>query len=88
MEVDAKPGEAQVGRQLDAGESALAQLEHRGIVRDLLCSTRYDFVDPDRRVVVPSEMKKFHEEAQVIVGPQRVLVAIANGLIAIPVQAP
>src|SRR5262249_58247193 len=69
-----------------ACQTAPAVFEHRRIVGQFLCLTIHHFVHPYWAVVVQAQMKEPHLEAPAVLGPERLVSAVVNGLVLIPVE--
>ena len=86
MEIDAKARKAQVPGQFTALQAALAVVEHLRVIGQFAGHAVHHLVDLHRLLEEQAEVEELHLEAQLVVGPQRMVVAVADGLILVPVQ--
>ena len=82
----AEAGEAEVLRQARVLQATLAVIEHGGIVGQFLRLTIHHLIHPYRALVVQAQMKELHLETPALLGPERVVGAVADGLILIIVE--
>lgn len=84
--VEPEAGKPQVLGQLFATQAAAAVIERRRVVRQLLRLAIDDVVDVHRGVEVQAQMEELRLELAIAVGPQCVILAVADRLVLIPVQ--
>src|SRR5690606_17156379 len=84
--IQPEAGKAQVGRQLAAVDAAVAVIERDGVIGQFLRLAVDHVEHAHRRMEVQAEMEKLGLELSRLVGPQRVVLAVADGLVLVPVQ--
>lgn len=84
--IEPETGKAQILRQLLAAQPAATVIECRRVVSQLLCLAIDDVVNVHRCMEIQSQVEELGLELAVAIGPQRVVLPVADGLILIPVQ--
>jgi hypothetical protein len=84
--VQAETGEAEVGRQLAVLDAALAVVERRAVIGQLLRLAVDHVEHAHRRMEVQAQVEELGLELARLVGPQRMVLAVADRLVLVPVQ--
>ncbi len=84
--VQAEAGKTEVGRQLAAMHAALAVVERRRVIGQFMCLAIDHVEHAHRRMEIQAQVEEPGLEFPRLVGPQRVILAVADGLVLVPVQ--
>ncbi|MNI35873.1 hypothetical protein D3C73_899100 [compost metagenome] len=84
--VQSEPGKAEVGRQLTVLQPALAVVERSAVIGQFLRLAVDHVVHAHRRMEVQAQMEELGLEFSRLVGPQGMVLAVADRLVLIPVQ--